>query len=354
MANQIPEPKIINRLEELKEVPPRNPGQAARGRANFLSEAANYQQAVSPDTKVRQTGWIFITNRKENFAMNALVSLFLATALILGGGATAVAAQDDLPDQPLYPVKLWTETARLALTGDPQEQADLLMQMSQKRVEEMAGLVENGIPVPDQVRDRLEQHLHQTLVLAADMDDATLTQTLLQLRDQLRTQDHIMEQLQTHATADTEPLLTQTRSMLQTRLHLVDQGLADPQGFRYMMANQMRYGQDEEATPEPNQQGEPGFHQNGQDGGQPSDPGSGNGNGDSQNPDNSQNGNGGNGPGNESPGGQNPESPQNDNGVNGSGNEAPGGQNPESPQSDNGGNGSGSGGDGGSGSGGNK
>jgi hypothetical protein len=353
MTNQNPDPKIIHRLEELKEVPPRRPGQAARGRANFLSEAAIYQQAVSPGTKVRQSGWIFLKNRKEKFAMNALVSLFLATALILGGGATAVVAQDDLPNQPLYPLKLWTETAKMALTGDPQEQANLLMQMSQKRVEEMAGLVENGIPVPDQVRDRLEQHLHQTLMLASNMDDAALTQTLLQLRDQLRTQDRIMEQLQTHATAETEPLLTQTRSMLQTRLHLVDQGLADPQGFRYMMTNQMQYGQDEEATPEPNQQGEPGFHQNDQSGQQPVDPGSGNGNGDcqgsnctpgGQNPDKPQDGNG---PGNEAPGGKNPESPQNDNGGKGSGNEAPGGQNPVSPQSDNGGNGSGSVGDGG-------
>jgi len=288
--------------------------------------------------------------------MNALISLMLATALILGGGATAVAAQDDLPDQPLYPLKLWTENATLALTGDPQLQANLLVQMSQKRVEEMAGLVDNGIRVPDQVRDRLEQHLHQTLMLAANMDDAALTQTLLQLRDQLRTQDRIMEQLQTHATTEKEPLLTQTRSMLQTRLHLVDQGLVDPQGFRYAMANQMQYGQDEEATPEPNQQGEPGFHQNEQGGQQPTDPGSGNGAGNGtpggQNPDNSQNGNGGNGSGNEAPGGPNPESPQNGNGGNGTGN---GGTSDNStPENLQDGSGSGSGNSGGGDSGGNK
>jgi len=331
MTDQTPDLKIEHRLEELKAVPPRNPGQAARGRANFLSEAANYQRAVSPGTKVRQTGWIFLTNRKEKFAMNALVSLLLATALILGGGATTVAAQDDLPNQPLYPVKLWTENATLALTGDPQLQANLLMQMSQTRVEEMAGLAEQGIPVPDQVRDRLEQHLHQTLMLASNMDDATLTQTLLQLRDQLQTQDRIMEQLQTHATTETDPLLTQTRSMLQTRLHLVDQGLADPQGFRYAMTNQMQYGQDEESTPEPNQQGEPGFHQNGQDEQPPAEPSSGNGAG--------------------TPGGQNPDNSQNGNGDNGSGNESNGGQNPDKPQD---GNCSGPGCDGGNGGGGNK
>ena len=305
MTKQTPDTKIEERLKELKAVPSRNPGKAARGRANFLSEGAKYRQAVSPGAKVRQSGWIFLINRKEKFAMNALVSLVLAVALILGGGATAVAAQDDLPNQPLYPVKLWTENATLAMTGDPQLKASLLMQMSQTRVEEMTGLVDNGIPVPNKVQDRLQDQIHQTLMLAADMDDAALTQTLLQLRDQLQTQDRIMEQLQTHASVDTEPLLTQTRSMLQTRLQLVDQGLADPQGFRYAMANQMQYGQNEDATPEPNQQGEPGFHQNDQGGQQPVDPsgiGAGNGASGGQNPDNSQNGNGS---GNDMQGGQN-------------------------------------------------
>jgi hypothetical protein len=265
------------------------------------------RQAVSAGKFVRHREWNLFP-RKEKFAMNALVSLILAAALVLGGGATAVAAQDDLPDQPLYPVKLWTENATLALTGDPQLKANLLMQMSQTRVEEMTGLVEQGLPVPDQVQDRLQDQIQQTLMLATNMNDATLTQTLLQLRDQLQTQDRIMEKLQTHASTDTEPLLTQTRSMLQTRLHLVDQGLVDPQGFRYAMANQMQYGQNEEVTPEPNQQGEPGFHQNDQGGQQLVDPsgiGAGNGASGGQNPDNSQNGNGGNGSGNEMQGNKN-------------------------------------------------
>jgi len=196
--------------------------------------------------------------------MNAVIAFVLATIMILGGGATTVAAQDDLPTEPLYQLKLWTENARLSLAGDPQEQADLLMQMSQTRVEELAGLVEEGIVPPAQVQERLEQQLQQALMLVTNMDDPDLTQTLLQLRDRLQTQDRIMEQLQIHASADAEPLLTQTRQMLQTRLMLVEEGLADPQGFRYMMTNQMQYGLDDEVAPEPNQQGEPGYHQNDQ------------------------------------------------------------------------------------------
>jgi hypothetical protein len=315
----MPESMIEHRLEELKDVPERNPLQAASGRARFLKEAAEYQQAVSPGKQVRQRGWIFPI-RKEKFAMNALVSLILAASLLLGGSVTVAAAQDDLPNQPLYQVKLWTEDAALALAGTPQKQATVLMNMAQRRVEEMAALAEMGITPPAQVREQLEQDLNQTFTLASNMEEPALEQTLLQLRDHLQTQDRIMEQLQTHADSTTEPLLTQTRQMLQTRLRLVNEGLADPQGFHHMMENQMRYGQDEEATPEPNQQGEPGFHQNDQSGQSTNEPGAGNKTGGGtpggQNSDGSQNGNGDNGAGNQTPGGQNPEHMQGGQGGN--------------------------------------
>ena len=325
MSNKTPISSIEQRLEELKDVPARDPLQVASGRARFLNEAAKYEQAVSSETQVRQSGWIFPI-RKEKFAMNALVSLILAASLLLGGGVTVAAAQDDLPNQPLYQLKLWTENAKLTMTGEPQEKATLLMNMAQTRVQEMAILAEQGVTPPDQVRERLEEHLRQTLKLAADMDEAARERTLLQLRDQLKTQDHIMQQLQLHVDADVEPLLNRTRQMLQTHLQLVDEGLADPQGFQYMMQNQMQYGQDEEATPEPNQQGEPGFHQN-EESGKPDESNSGNGNG------------------NESPGNSNPGNPQNGNGGhdgNDSGDQSSGSS--QGGQNDGGGNGGGGGG----------
>jgi len=328
MSNKTPNTSLEQRLEELKDVPARNPQQAVRGRARFLSEAAEYRQAVSPWIKMRQSGWIFQI-RKEKFAMNALVSLILAASLLLGGGATVAAAQDDLPNQSLYQLKLWTENAKMAMTGDPQEQAALLMNMAKTRVQEMAALADMGITPPDQVRERLEQHLHQALQLAANMDEATRNQTLLQLRDCLQTQEQVMQQLQLHANAETEPLFTRTRQMLQKQLHLVDEGLADPQGFQYMMNNQMQYGQDEEAVPEPNQQGEPGFHQNEENEKPANTPGNGSENG--------------NGEGNEEPGGPNPDKPQDKNDGSGPGNEAPGGPNSDSPQGGSSGNGSGGG-----------
>ena len=233
--------------------------------------------------------------------MNALGVLILVVSLFLGGGATVAAAQDDLPNQPLYQLKLWTEDATLALNSDPQEQASLLINMAQTRVEEMAALSEMGLTPPDQVRKRLEEHLYRALVLAADMDETTREQVLLQLRDRLQTHDRTVQLLQTNAGTKSEPVLTQTRQMLHTNLNLVNEGITDPQGFRDRIKNQMQLGQGKEVNPEANQPGEPAG-------------GPGNGNGNDK--------------GNDSPGNPNPDKPQNGNGGNGTGNESPGDQNP--------------------------
>lgn len=263
--------------------------------------------------------------------MTAFVSLILAFVLLLSGGATVAAAQDDLPNQPLYQLKLWTEDATLAMRGDPQEQAELLMTMAQTRVEEMAALVEMGLTPPERVRERLEIHLRETLVLAAGMDDADLKGTLLQLRGRLQTQDRILQKLQVHAGASTEPQLTRTRQMLQANLQLVDQGLADPQGFRTMMRNRKQYGPDEEATPTPNRQGESGAHHNAPTAQPSGAPGAGNENGNCE--------------GNGSPCGPNPEKPGNGNGDHDPDQNKPDEHHPDHPQDNGDPHGNGSGGD---------
>lgn len=295
-TDSITESTIEHQLGELKNVPARNLLRAASARARFLDEEDAYQQAVPHGKQWRQMGWKF-KSRKEKFSMNAVISLILAAALLLGGGATVATAQDDLPNQSLYQLKLWTENTSLTMKSDPQEQANQLMTMAETRVREMAALAEEGVTPPEQVRIRLEQHLRQTLEIAAGMDNAACEQTLLQLRERLQVQERIMEQLQTHANPENAPLLTQTRLMLQTHLQLVNNGLADLQGFRYMIQNQTKYGQDEVIAPEPNRQGEPGLHQDGSNGQPAGEPGAG----------------AGSQYGNETPGEPNPDRPQNGN-----------------------------------------
>ena len=67
-----------------------------------------------------------------------------------------------------------------------------------------------------------------------------MTDTLLQIRDRLQTQDQLLSQLQDGTCTDCEPILDQTRDMLHTQLRQVEDGLADPQGFIYRHRNQAR------------------------------------------------------------------------------------------------------------------
>ncbi len=265
--------------------------------------------------------------------MNVILSILVVAGLLFGGGATVQAAQDDLPNEPLYGLKTWTEDLSLQFRNNQEEKVERLMEMAQNRVQEMKRLTEAGEPIPDQVRQRLEQHIQQALQLCADMDDPSLERALLQLRDRLQEQDRDMEQLQlqTQEQLRTQEQLqlqiqeqlklqTQTRTMLQERLRLVEEGLQNHEMFRNQVQNGFQYGQDDEVTP-PVQDG------NGEQNGQPAvvpggpntdpggtnvDPGSGTG---EPNPDPGSNSNE-NGTGEPNP---DPGNTSNDNGSGGSG-----------------------------------
>lgn len=303
------EKMIEARLDEIKPIPKRDPQFAARGRALFLN------QAVSASEFQRHTGWKFIF-RKEQFVMNMLVSILVIAGLLFGGGTTAVnAAQDDLPNEPLYALKIWSEDISLQFINDPQLKVDRLMELAETRIQEMSQLTEDGLTPPDQVALRLEQHIHQALQLCSNLDEAALDQTLLQIRDRLQQQDRLMQQLQIHATQDAQPILERTRDMLRLRLELVEDGLLDAEMFRNTIRNEFQFGQHEDQTP-PAQNGNE--QQNGQATPQPN------------------NNEGGSGP-NIDPGGPNanpntPSGPGNGNndgaGGNGSGGNGSGGKNP--------------------------
>ncbi len=188
--------------------------------------------------------------------MNVVLSILVVAGLLFGGGATVSAAQDDLPNEPLYAIKTWTEDLSLQFQNNQEDKVDKLMEMAQVRVQEMVQLSEGGEPIPDEVPLRLEQHIRQAMQNTVNMDDANLDQTLLQLRERLQEQVRVMEQLQ--ADPEQEPLLQRTREMLQLRLQLVDEGLQNREMFR----NTVRNGQEDEFIP-------PAQNGNGQQNGEP-------------------------------------------------------------------------------------
>ncbi len=198
--------------------------------------------------------------------MNVLLSILVIAGLLFGGGATVVgAAQDDLPGEPLYAVKTWSEDVGLQFGYDTEAKALRLMELAQIRIDEMTRLVETGQPVPDQVRLRLEQHIRQALQLCAQLDDPAMERTLLQIRERLELQVQEMTQLQSRTQQEQAlppaqqqmQMMNQTQTMLQQRLEVVDEGLQNREMFREQVQNDFQFGQEEVTPPAQNGNGQP-------------------------------------------------------------------------------------------------
>jgi hypothetical protein len=230
--------QVIEMLDSLRETPPRDPRAAERGRANFLVQARSMQKAVSPNPFRRLNNWIatipLIRYRKERSPMFATItSIIIALAVVLGGGGiTAFAAQDSLPNDALYPVKLYLEDARLSLTGDPDKQIGLLTAFANNRIDEITGLALQGEAVPNGVVTRLQNNLQNMLRLAAGLDEEATVPALQQIRENLRTQEQLMSQLEQPEELD--PALEQLRAMLQEQHRLTQLGLEEPLKFQQM------------------------------------------------------------------------------------------------------------------------
>ncbi len=92
--------------------------------------------------------------------------------LLVGGGSTAVAAGDSMPDEPLYPVKLATEQVRLALTPSDIGKAQLSTELADKRVIEIIYLAKQGKPVQiEMATQRLNTYLARVATLTAVQEE---------------------------------------------------------------------------------------------------------------------------------------------------------------------------------------
>ena len=129
--------------------PPHQPRPAAQAAAwhQFWAQAQDRRGSSGPLLSLN-VGW--------------LRPLTIAAALVLAvlgaAGGTVYASQDALPDSPLYRVKLATEDARVWFTFDDSGKAELLLDQSSERTNEVMEMLRAGKPVPGNVlsamRDR--------------------------------------------------------------------------------------------------------------------------------------------------------------------------------------------------------
>ncbi len=247
--------EVLTQLEALRFTPDRSEAAARSGLQSFLTEAVRLRPAavvqppVSAQPQQRLTGWMSqlrlrFNSRQERSPMFALaIKLVLVLAVLLGGaGVTAAAAQSSLPNEALYPVKLFIEEVQWGSALGPEAQIDVQLDHAQQRVREMVQLADRGVAIPAEVPTRLQTELQVALQIAAKLDDQQLSPVLDRIQLRMQDQLHEMDQIRQHDTAwqSAENALTQARDMAQL-------GQSDPQQFRARFS----HGRPDDTPPQP-------------------------------------------------------------------------------------------------------
>ncbi len=159
-----------------------------------LAEKVNKTPQVAARPLAEQTAWNRVRQRagdlrsrrrRPRAGMNYgawLRPVALAAALVMaittGGGVTALASQNALPDSPLYRVKLATEDARLWIVFDDAREAEILMDQSDERSSEIRELVNGGKPISGNVLAALKNRNGRAADIVIGLDDPELRQRL--------------------------------------------------------------------------------------------------------------------------------------------------------------------------------
>jgi hypothetical protein len=118
-----------------------------------------------------------------------VAATLLILGLVFGSWGTVYAAQDSLPNDFLYPVKLAGENLQLAFIRDAEARISLLTDLAGRRVAEAEALTLQGQPVPDELTDLLDGYLQELLALTLGMDDDTRQVVLEGVYQRLRPRD---------------------------------------------------------------------------------------------------------------------------------------------------------------------
>lgn len=181
-----------------------------------------------------------------------LLTYALVAVLGLGaaGGGVALASEDSLPGQVLYPVKLVVEDLRIAMGSSSEAKAEQSLSFLDSRLGEIEALNKQQSGIPEGVVARMTQQMEQTLTRIADSRPDDVPALLARFQEQLRLQQETLEGLKAGGPDSGQPGLEEALEATHRLRRMVDSAQDDPTEFQ----KQHKQGQDQ--SPDP--QGEPG------------------------------------------------------------------------------------------------
>lgn len=236
---------LSGKLRLLAKVSSLNPQAVTEEREKFLARGAMLRAAAVEHPQQPKVGglqaWLLALGDKQRSLSNVMVALVLVLALVFGStGATVYAAQQSLPSEFLYPVKILSEDVRLLLTVSTENQLGLMLDYSNRRVDEISELRRMGMPVPEEAVLRTQEQLDSALQIAAEMNDQQLLQALGQIRYRAEVQTERMAALMSGVSEDVDPSLAQLQVRLQEQVQVAAEGEVDPEGFRQLVRSWTR------------------------------------------------------------------------------------------------------------------
>lgn len=133
---------------------------AIKPRPEFRERASYQFQTALRQTELKKSRGFF------GWQPRWATAVIVVIVLLLAGSSTVAAASNSLPDEPLYPVKLATETVQLTLTPSALGKAELYVKLVDKRVAEIIKMAEKG--KAKQVA-RVTQRLNRQLIAMASL-----------------------------------------------------------------------------------------------------------------------------------------------------------------------------------------
>lgn len=234
------EDEIKHKLEKLDAIPERNPLRVQSAKKNFLSEMRQLagETTVSVPSK---SWWNQLNIKKETFSMK-LITIATILSLLLGGGITAVAAQDSLPGDLLYPVKTLVEDIELGLATNPETEFEIALSHTFKRFEEINTLVGLGEAVEDAHLFAWQEAFQRALQYGVNTEDPI--GKLLMVQQQLKFQEQMMNK----GTQTGEPFQNQFERMINYQAGLLDASIEDPEllltELQFMSTFSQKHGQE--------------------------------------------------------------------------------------------------------------
>ena len=242
--------ELLSLLHLLHRVPARKRSNVVKGRARFNKEVSDLSlymtQPVSNSFLNGLMVWIknFIPvvkiSKEGNMMWMKLSIVALVIVMVFGGAVTAVqAAEASLPGQLMYPLKIFVEDAQ-GIAASPEDQVQQSMQRLENRIQEILRLREQNKEVPESAYQQVENQLELTLRLMAGLMDDEFVPGLANVQSRLMVQDRLIQELQNQGQRSDDAVLERLRTMLQTRLRLLEDGIKDPQQLKTQLRDRDR------------------------------------------------------------------------------------------------------------------